>query len=63
MGSFLEMGGLMIGKEHCLPCITQYKIKHFGKKVLFENKWDICDENGVVVFEAINLYETKSKLG
>ncbi len=36
-----------------MPCTAQYKIKHFGKKVALENKWDICDENGVVVFEAI----------
>jgi hypothetical protein len=53
MSSLLEMGGLMIGKEYCLPCTTRYKIKHSGKKVVFENKWDICDENGVVVFETI----------
>jgi len=47
------MGGPMIGKEYCLPCTAGYKIKHFKKKVAFENKWDMCDENGVVVFEAI----------
>jgi len=53
MGSLLEMGGPMIGKEYCLPCIAPYKIKHSRKKVALENKWDICDENGVAVFEAI----------
>jgi len=53
MGSLPNMGGPMIGKEYCLACTSQYKIKHSGKKVALENKWDICDENGVVVFEAI----------
>jgi hypothetical protein len=36
-----------------LSCATRYKIKHSGGKVAFENKWDICDENGVVIFQAI----------
>jgi hypothetical protein len=53
MGSLPKMGGPMIGNEYRLPCIVRYKIKHSGKKVALENKWDICDENGVVVFEAI----------
>lgn len=53
MGSLPEMGGPMIGKQYCLPCATRYKIKHSGGKVAFENKWDICDENGVVTFQAI----------
>jgi len=53
MGSLPKMGGPMIGKEYCLPCTTRYKIKHSRKKVALENKWDICDENRVVVFEAI----------
>ncbi|CAK9860045.1 unnamed protein product [Sphagnum jensenii] len=53
MGSLPEMGGPMIGKQYCLPCATRYKIKHSGGKVAFENKWDICDENGVVIFQAI----------
>jgi hypothetical protein len=53
MGSLPVMGGPMIGKEYCLPCTARYKIKHSGKKVALENKWDICDENNVVVFEAI----------
>jgi hypothetical protein len=48
------MGGPMIGKEYCLPCTARYKIKHSRKKVAFENKWDICGENRVVVFEVIN---------
>ncbi len=53
MGSLPKMGGPMIGKQYCLPCATQYKIKHSGGKVAFENKWDISDENGVVIFQAI----------
>jgi hypothetical protein len=53
MGSLPKMGGPMIGNEYCLPYTARYKIKHSGKKVALENKWDICDENGVVVFEAI----------
>jgi hypothetical protein len=53
MGSLPEMGGPIIGKEYYLPCTVQYKIKHFKKKVAFKNKWDMCDENGVVIFEAI----------
>jgi hypothetical protein len=53
MGSLPKTGGPMIGKEYCLSCTTRYKIKHFGKKVALENKWDICDEKRVVVFEAI----------
>jgi hypothetical protein len=53
MVSLPKMGGPMIGKEYCLPYIAPYKIKHSGKKVVLENKWDICDENGVVVFEGI----------
>ncbi|CAK9195588.1 unnamed protein product [Sphagnum troendelagicum] len=53
MGSLPVMGGPMIGEQYCLPCATRYKIKHSGGKVAFENKWDICDENGVVIFQAI----------
>jgi len=53
MGSLLEMGGPIIGKEYYLPCTVPYKINHFKKKVAFQNKWDMCDENGVVIFEAI----------
>jgi hypothetical protein len=53
MGRLPKMGGPMIGKEYCLTCTTRYKIKHSGKKVALEIKWDICDENKVVVFQAI----------
>jgi glutathione peroxidase-family protein len=53
MGSLPEMGGPMIGKEYCLPSTARYKIKHSGEKVALVNKWDICDENKVVVFQAI----------
>jgi hypothetical protein len=53
MGSLPEMGGPMIGKEYCLPSSARYKIKHSGEKVALVNKWDICDENKVVVFQAI----------
>jgi hypothetical protein len=53
MGSLPEMGGPMIGKEYCLPCTARYKIMHFKKKVALENKWNMCDENDVVVFEVI----------
>jgi hypothetical protein len=52
MGSWLEMGG-PISKQYCLPWATQYKIKYFRKKLSLENKWDIYDENRVVVLQAI----------
>ncbi len=43
----------MIGKEYCLSHAARYKLKHSGQNPTFTNKWDICDENGVVVFGAI----------
>jgi hypothetical protein len=53
MGSLPMMGGPMIGKEYCLSHAVQCKLKHSGKSPTFTNKWDICDENGIVIFGAI----------
>jgi hypothetical protein len=52
MGSLPKMGG-PISKQYCLPRPTQYKIKYFRKKFSLDNKWDICDENRVVVLQVI----------
>jgi hypothetical protein len=53
MGSLPMMGGPVIGKEYCLSHAARYKLKHSGKNPTFTNKWDIYDENGVVVFGAV----------